>query len=167
MGVIALLIRQDSPGPAIYRQERLGLHGRPFTLYKFRSMRLDAEKNGAQWAKSNDVRCTRLGSRLRQYRLDELPQLFNIIRGDMSLVGPRPERAVFYDAFEKTVPGFRERLAVMPGLTGLAQINGGYDLGPAEKLMWDKKYMKERSLWLDIKIIFKTVVIVFTHDGAR
>ena len=167
MGVIALLIRHDSPGPAIYRQERLGKRGKPFTLYKFRSMRMDAEKNGAKWASSNDDRCTKLGSKLRQFRLDELPQLINIIRGDMSLVGPRPERAVFYDEFVKTIPDFRDRLAVLPGLTGLAQINGGYDLGPAEKLVWDKKYIREQSLWLDIKIIFKTVLIVFNHDGAR
>ena len=110
MGVIALLIRHDSPGPAIYRQERLGKNGKPFTLYKFRSMRMDAEKNGAKWASSNDDRCTKLGSKLRQFRLDELPQLINIIRGDMSLVGPRPERAVFYDEFVKTIPDFRERL---------------------------------------------------------
>ena len=167
MALIALAVRLDSKGPAIFRQERLGKNGKPFTLYKFRSMRMDAEKNGAKWASSNDDRCTKLGSKLRQFRLDELPQLINIIRGDMSLVGPRPERAVFYDEFVKTIPDFRDRLAVLPGLTGLAQINGGYDLGPAEKLVWDKKYIREQSFWLDIKIIFKTVLIVFNHDGAR
>lgn len=120
--ILMLLIRLDSPGPAIFRQERLGKNGKPFMILKLRSMRLDAEKNGPRWAERNDSRCTRLGSFLRRSRLDELPQLWNILHGEMSFVGPRPERAYFYDQFEKTIPGFRNRLAVIPGLTDLCAV---------------------------------------------
>jgi exopolysaccharide biosynthesis polyprenyl glycosylphosphotransferase len=167
MGIIAVMIRLDSEGPALFKQERLGKNGKAFYMYKFRSMRIDAEKNGPKWADQNDDRCTRLGKFLRKCRLDELPQLWNIFVGDMSLVGPRPERPFFYDEFETYIHGFRNRLAVQPGLTGLAQVNGGYDLDPEEKIVYDMRYIKERSLWMDLKIIFKTVSLIFSHEGAR
>ncbi|MDY5539948.1 MAG: sugar transferase, partial [Lachnospiraceae bacterium] len=164
---IAILIRLDSPGPALFRQERLGKDGQPFTILKFRSMRLDAEENGPQWAERNDHRCTRLGRLLRSTRLDELPQLWNILKGDMSFVGPRPERECFYDEFETYIHGFHNRLIVKPGLTGWAQVNGGYDLKPEEKIVLDMEYIQKQSLGLDLKCIFQTVHLIFTHEGAR
>ncbi len=167
MVVIGMLVKLDSKGPAIFRQERLGTGGKPFVIYKFRSMRIDAEADGPQWAAKNDCRCTRLGGFLRKSRLDELPQVVNILRGDMSLVGPRPERAYFYDKFEQDIPGFRNRLLVQPGLTGYAQVNGGYDLLPQEKLAYDMEYIAKRSLLLDLKCVLKTARLVFTHEGAR
>ena len=167
MVILAVMIRRDSEGPAIFRQERLGKDGKPFTMYKFRSMILDAEANGPQWADKNDCRCTNLGAKLRKSRLDELPQLFNILKGDMSIVGPRPERACFYDEFEKYIPHFRQRLMVRPGLTGHAQVNGGYDLKPEEKIVYDMEYIAKRSLRMDLQCIWKTVLVVFSHDGAR
>lgn len=167
MAIIAIVIRLDSPGGVIFRQVRLGKDARPFTMYKFRSMRMDAEKNGAQWANADDDRCTRVGRFLRRCRMDELPQLWNILRGDMSIVGPRPERPVFYEEFETYIHGFSHRLAVRPGLTGYAQVNGGYDLKPEEKIQFDMQYIAQRSIWMDLKCIFKTVRIVFTHEGAK
>lgn len=167
MLVISLLVRLESKGPAIFKQERLGLKGKPFVMYKFRSMRLDAEENGPQWAQPDDERCTKLGKFLRSSRLDELPQLWNILIGEMTVVGPRPERAYFYDQFETYIPNFRQRLQVKPGLTGLAQVNGGYELLPEEKLVYDMEYIQNRSLWLDTVCIFKTVRLIFTQEGAR
>ena len=167
MIIIALAIRLDSEGPALFRQERLGKDGKPFIMLKFRSMRLDAEAEGPQWAEHDDMRCTRLGHWLRKCRLDELPQLWNILVGEMSFVGPRPERACFYDQFETYIHGFRNRLAVKPGLTGLAQVNGGYDLRPEEKIVYDMEYIQNQSLMLDIRCMLKTVKLVFSHEGAR
>jgi len=164
---VPIIIKIDSKGSAIYKQERLKKDGKPFMVYKFRSMRIDAEKDGAQWASSNDDRVTGVGKFIRKTRIDELPQLFNILRGDMSIVGPRPERAVFYDEFEKTIPNFRNRLAVKPGLTGWAQVNGGYDLAPSEKLVYDLEYIQNQSFYFDLKCIIKTVSVIFTHEGAR
>lgn len=167
MLLIMLIIRLDSKGPAIFKQERLGKGGKPFTMYKFRSMYINAEENGPQWADKIDERCTSVGKILRKTRLDELPQLWNILRGDMSLVGPRPERACFYEQFETYIHGFSNRLVVRPGLTGWAQVNGGYDLGPEEKIVYDMEYIKKQSFWMDVKCVFKTVKLVFTHEGAR
>lgn len=168
MAMIALMIKIKSPGPAFYHQERLGQSGKKIDLIKFRTMNMDAEKNGAQWSKGDDdPRIFPLGLKLRKFRLDELPQFWNIFKGDLSLVGPRPERECFYDEFETYVHGFHERLKVKPGLTGLAQVNGGYDLKPEEKIVWDIEYIKSRSLWLDFKILIKTVAVVFKHDGAK
>jgi len=167
MLIIALLVKLDSKGPAVFRQERLGLNGKPFTIYKFRSMRLDAEVNGPKWADKDDDRCTKLGRLLRKTRLDELPQVINILRGDMSWVGPRPERVYFYDEFETYIPGFRQRLQVKPGLTGHAQVHGGYDLSPEEKLVYDMEYIEKQSLRLDLACVVKTVRLIFTHEGAR
>lgn len=165
--LVGILICLDSPGPALFCQERLGKNGKPFTMIKFRSMILEAEKDGPQWAKVNDKRCTRLGRFLRKSRIDELPQLINILLGHMSFVGPRPERAVFYDEFEKYIPNFRDRLLVQPGLTGLAQVNGGYNLLPEEKIVYDMEYIRNRSVRMDLKCLWKTVEVVFTHEGAR
>ena len=169
MALIALAVKLDSPGPVFYRQERLGKNGKPFQLVKFRSMRTDAEKAGAQWAKEHDTRVTRRGHIMRACRLDELPQFWGVVKGDLSLVGPRPERAVFYEAFEKYIPGFKQRLMVTPGITGLAQVNGGYDLKPAEKIQYDIEYIKHQSLGMDLSILVKTVAIVLlgTKGGGR
>ncbi|WP_207635584.1 sugar transferase [Syntrophobotulus glycolicus] len=167
MLLIGVWIKLDSEGPALFTQERLGLNGKPFRLFKFRSMRIDAEADGPRWASKEDDRLTRVGRLIRKTRLDELPQLLNILTGHMSLVGPRPERKIFYDQFETYIHGFHQRLMVKPGLTGLAQVNGGYDLLPEEKILLDVEYMKNQSLVLDIQLILKTVVIVFNHHGAR
>lgn len=167
MVIIGILVRLDSRGPALYRQERLGKGGKPFMLYKFRSMVMDAEADGPQWAKVHDDRCTRFGQVLRKTRLDELPQLWNIVRGEMSFVGPRPERACFYEEFETYIKGFHKRMAVTPGLTGLAQVNGGYDLEPEEKIVWDMEYIQYRGIRMDAKCILRTFCLVFTHRGAR
>ena len=164
MIIIALIITLDSPGPPIFKQERLGLHGKPF---KFRSMRLDAEENGPQWADEQDPRCTHFGQILRRTRLDELPQFYNILRGDMSFVGPRPERAYFYGEFEKYIPGFSNRLMVVPGLTGHAQVNGGYSLKPEEKIIYDMEYIEKRSIWMDLACIGKTIRVVLCGADAR
>lgn len=167
MLIIAALIKLDSKGPVIFRQERLGKDGKPFVMYKFRSMHVDAEVNGPQWAEKEDDRCTRIGSILRKTRLDELPQCFNILKGEMSLVGPRPERPYFYDEFETYIHGFRNRLVVRPGLTGWAQVSGGYDLLPEEKIVYDMEYISGMSVGMDLRCIFKTVRLIFTHEGAR
>ncbi|MBQ2252551.1 MAG: sugar transferase [Clostridia bacterium] len=167
MLVIALCVKCDSRGPVFFTQDRLGKDGRPFCVYKFRTMVVGAEEFGPQWASRNDDRCTRVGRFLRKSRLDELPQFLNILRGEMSLVGPRPERAYFYDKFETYIHGFKNRLAVTPGLTGLAQVNGGYELEPEEKIVYDMQYIREQSFWLDLKLMFRTVKLIFTHEGAR
>lgn len=168
MLIIAIVVKATSDGPAIYKQERLGKNGKPFNVYKFRTMVKDSEVNGAQWsAGDEDPRITKIGKILRKTRMDELPQFWCIFVGQMSFVGPRPERECFYDEFEKYVHGFRHRLLVTPGLTGLAQVNGGYDLKPEEKIVYDMEYIKNRSIIGDIKILFKTVAVIFTHDGAK
>lgn len=161
------VIRADSPGPAIFRQERLGKDGKPFVIYKYRTMQMDAERDGPQWARAHDVRCTRLGRLLRRGHIDELPQLVNVLRGEMSLVGPRPERACFYQEFERYIRGFSQRLQVTPGITGWAQINGGYELLPEEKILFDMEYIRHRSVMFDIRCLLGTVRVVFRHDGAR
>lgn len=167
MLIIALIIRIDSPGPAIFKQERLGLNRKPFMLYKFRSMYLNAEENGPQWAEKDDNRVTKIGRFLRNTRLDELPQLWNILRGEMSFVGPRPERECFYNIFEAYIPNFGKRMLVTPGLTGWAQINGGYDLGPEEKIVYDLEYINKQSISMDLKCILFTIKLIITHEGAR
>ncbi len=168
MFIMGLAVWCTSKGTALYRQDRLGLNGKPFSIIKFRSMVEDAEKDGAQWANGDgDKRITKVGMFLRKTRFDELPQLWCILKGTMSFVGPRPEREVFYDEFEKYIHGFRQRLKVKPGLTGLAQVSGGYDLRPEEKIVYDIRYIKERSFLLDLKLIFQTIAIVFNHQGAR
>ena len=120
-----------------------------------------------QWADEQDPRCTHFGQILRRTRLDELPQFYNILRGDMSFVGPRPERAYFYGEFEKYIPGFSNRLMVVPGLTGHAQVNGGYSLKPEEKIIYDMEYIEKRSIWMDLACIGKTIRVVLCGAGAR
>ena len=167
MAIIALIIVLDSPGAPIFKQERLGLNGKPFVIYKFRTMHMDAEKNGPRWADREDRRCTQFGMFLRKTRIDELPQLWNILKGDMSFVGPRPERQYFYEQFEKYIVGFSNRLVVVPGLTGYAQVNGGYELKPEEKIVYDMEYIEKRSVLLDLWCIVRTFRVVFSGKGAR
>lgn len=168
MLIIAVIVKLTSPGSVLYKQERLGKDGVSFEIIKFRLMYADAENNGAQWSDGeNDERITPFGKFLRRTRMDELPQFAQILTGKMSLVGPRPERECFYEKFETYIHGFSERLKVKPGLTGLAQVSGGYDLRPEEKVVYDIEYIKKRSLWLDLKCMLLTVRIIFSHNGAR
>ena len=162
MCVIAIAIKCTSKGAALYTQERLGKDGKTFKIIKFRSMIDDAEKNSIQWCEKDDPRVTRLGAYLRRYHIDELPQLWNIFVGDMSFVGPRPERECYYDAFETYIHGFHERLKVKPGLTGLAQVSGGSLMRPEEKIVYDIEYIKNRSIWLDIRVLCNTFLTVIS-----
>lgn len=166
MIIFGIAIKLESKGPVLYRQERVGKNGKVYTLYKLRSMYENAEENGAQWAEKDDPRVTKVGKFIRKTRIDELPQLFNILKGDMSIVGPRPERPIFTYEFNEKIPGFVNRLQVKPGLTGCAQVNGGYELTPEGKLQYDLYYIENRSIWLDIKIMLKTVRVVLTGKGA-
>ena len=161
-----IMITLETSGAPIYFQERLGINGKKFNVFKLRSMVKDAEINGPQWAKEHDSKITKVGLFIRKTRIDELPQLLNILRGDMSFVGPRPER-VFYNEFDAYIPEFKERLIVKPGLTGWAQINGGYNLDPKEKLRLDMEYIEMKTFRMDIRILCKTVLIVLNGNGAR
>jgi len=167
---IALFIYLDSPGPIFYSQERVGLRGKAFRIYKFRTMRPDAEGEGrAIWAAESDKRVTKVGQFLRATHLDELPQLFNILRGDMSLIGPRPERAEFISELEKTIPFYGYRLAVKPGLTGWAQVKYRYGRTGNDaliKLQYDLYYIKRQSFMLDIFIVLRTVIEVVLCHGT-
>lgn len=166
--VFAILIKATSKGPVFFKQQRVGYMGQPITIVKLRSMRNDAEKKtGAVWAKKDDPRVTSVGRFMRKKRIDELPQFWSIIKGDMSLVGPRPERFVLTQKFYERWPEFPQRLRIIPGLTGYAQIHGGYDLKPNEKCKLDDFYIKNYSLGLDFKVAFKTLKIIFAGDGAR
>jgi lipopolysaccharide/colanic/teichoic acid biosynthesis glycosyltransferase len=188
--VLALAIKLDSPGPVFYTQERIGhdrrlrrdraaaaadrrravLPGRPFRVLKLRTMAVDAERHGPQLAAERDPRVTRLGRFLRLSRLDEVPQFWNVLRGEMSVVGPRPERLCFIRQFEPVVPGYRERLAARPGITGLAQIENGYDTdvdSVRRKVALDRRYISEASWWTDVKILIRTVRVVCRGSGAR
>lgn len=162
MLIIGIAVKVTSPGPMLYRQERLGKGGKQITICKFRTMVSDSESDAIRWSCDDDPRVTPLGRILRKYHIDELPQLWDIFRGGLSFVGPRPEREVFYDAFETYIHGFRERLKVKPGLTGLAQITGGSSMPPEEKVVCDVDYIKNRSIWLDFNVLIKTVVVVFS-----
>ncbi|MDH2363808.1 exopolysaccharide biosynthesis polyprenyl glycosylphosphotransferase [Priestia megaterium] len=162
-----IVIKLESKGPAFFLQERVGVNGKLFHIIKLRSMDINAEKNGAQWATKNDPRITKVGSFIRKTRIDEIPQLINILKGDMSLIGPRPERLVFTEQFDEEIPGFKNRLIVKPGITGWAQVNGGYDISPSEKLSFDLYYIQNLSFLIDLKIAFKTIRVIFTGDGAR
>jgi exopolysaccharide biosynthesis polyprenyl glycosylphosphotransferase len=171
MAATALLIVLDSKGPVFYKQERVGLNGRPFSVIKFRSMHTDAEKDGApQWAARRDARVTRVGALIRKLRIDELPQLLNVLRGEMSLVGPRPERPCFVDEFTKQIPFYAERHCVKPGITGWAQVNYPYGASLEDarnKLAYDLYYVKNRGLFLDLIVVFQTVRVILFADGAR
>jgi lipopolysaccharide/colanic/teichoic acid biosynthesis glycosyltransferase len=166
--IIGIVIFIESGRPIIYRQVRLGRGGRPFTMYKFRSMRTDAESGGERWAERTDARTTRMGRFLRRTHLDELPQFWNILRGDMSLVGPRPERPAFTNSLADTIPFYRLRLAIRPGLTGLKQIRLGYAATAEEHLevlRHDLYYIKHRSIALNLLIIARTVGSVLGLTG--
>lgn len=187
--VLALVIKLDSPGPVFYSQERVGINrrrqrrsgskderrkvvqpGRPFRINKLRSMTTDAEKNGPQWAKTGDARITRIGRFLRKTRLDELPQLWNVFTGDMSLIGPRPERLCFIRQLEKDVPFYHDRLLVKPGLTGLAQVRNGYDDGlesVCRKVEFDREYIQRCGPLTEIGILLETVRVVVKGEGAK
>lgn len=166
--VFGIIIKLTSPGPVFFKQERVGYMGKNFKVVKLRSMRNDAEaKTGAVWAKKNDPRVTPVGRFMRKTRIDEMPQFWNVLKGDMSLVGPRPERPELTEKFYKQWPEFPQRLRIIPGITGYAQINGGYELLPNEKCRLDNYYIKHYSFFFDIKIALKTIKIMFTGDGAR
>jgi len=171
MLTIAALIKYDSEGPVFYCQKRVGKNRKVFKMFKFRTMVADAEKStGPIWARENDPRVTAVGRILRNSKLDELPQLFNLINGKMSLVGPRPERPYFVDRFLEIVPSYEHRLGMIPGITGLAQLRNGYDREPEDvirKLKYDLTYMRQMSLLTDLKLIFETIAAVVTkktHD---
>lgn len=167
--IIALAVKLESPGPIIFKQIRVGKNGKEFLAMKFRSMKNDAEKNGAQWATKNDSRVTRFGRFMRKTRLDEIPQLINILAGEMSVVGPRPERPEFIEMLSEQIPFYRERLLVRPGLAGWAQLMGpaygGSTEETLEKLEYDLYYVKNRSIILDLSIILKTVRVVLGGRG--
>lgn len=166
----ALAIRLDSPGPALFVQTRIGQGAREFRIFKFRSMRIDAENKGAQLAQTGDSRITRCGHFIRKTRLDELPQFFNVLRGDMSLIGPRPEQRTFVEKFENEIPFYSYRHVVKPGITGWAQVMQGYASNTEDtrvKLQYDLYYIKHFSMWIDILIVFKTIRTVLTGHGAK
>jgi exopolysaccharide biosynthesis polyprenyl glycosylphosphotransferase len=169
MLLTALIIRLSSKGPAVFAQERVGLHGQPFVMYKFRSMYVDAEKKtGPTWASDNDPRITPVGLWLRKLRLDELPQLYNVLKGDMSLVGPRPEREYFVNQFKKQIPLYTRRLRVRPGITGWAQVKWKYDEtfdDVVEKTKYDLFYVENISLKMDLKILINTIFTMLAGKG--
>jgi exopolysaccharide biosynthesis polyprenyl glycosylphosphotransferase len=170
MPLVALAIKLDSPGPIFYRQARCGRSGKPFMIYKFRTMYIDAEKDGkARWATKDDPRITRVGRMLRKARLDELPQVLNILHGEMSIVGPRPERPEFVQELKQVIPYYHTRLLVKPGLTGWAQIQFNYTSTVEDtvtKLQYDLYYIHRWTLWLDIYIMFRTIGVVLWLKGT-
>jgi lipopolysaccharide/colanic/teichoic acid biosynthesis glycosyltransferase len=186
--ILIPLIKLDSQGPVFYRQLRVGINrrrrpdgyqgdrrkisqpGRPFEIIKLRTMTVNAEANGPQWATLNDARVTRVGQILRKTRLDELPQFWNVLRGDMSLIGPRPERLVFVRQFGIEVPHYYDRLLVKPGLTGLAQVRNGYDTDATSvhrKVALDREAIQGAGLWMDLRILLATVRVVIKGEGAH
>ena len=169
--LVAIKLEDGLRAPVLYRQRRVGQHGQVFSVLKFRSMRIDAEQPGeARWATSNDPRVTRVGAWIRKTRIDELPQLFNVLRGDMSFVGPRPERPEFVEKLEQVIPYYRERHAVKPGITGWAQLcypYGASEKDALEKLQYDLYYVKNRSIVFDLAILVQTVEVVLWGKGAR
>ncbi len=187
--VLSLVIKLDSPGPVFFSQDRVGMNrrrtraryngqerrkvlqpGRPFKVFKLRSMSVDAEANGPQWASKNDSRITRIGRVLRKTRLDEVPQFWNVLKGEMSLIGPRPERLVFVRQLEHEVPHYLDRLLVLPGITGLAQVINGYDDGidsVRRKIELDRLYIRRAGVMEDFKILIHTVGVVIKGEGAR
>ncbi len=165
--IVSLLIHFYDGGSVFYKQERLTFGGRPFMIYKFRSMRMDSEKNGARLAMKDDDRITPVGRFLRKTHLDELPQLLNIIKGDMSIVGPRPERPEIAAQYEKSIPEFEYRLTMKAGLTGYAQVYGKYNTTPYDKLKLDLLYLENYSIFLDLKLILMTFKVIFQKDNTE
>lgn len=162
-----ILIRFESPGPAIFTQERVGIYGKEFKILKIRSMRSNHGMSGRAWTEKEDARITKVGKIIRKFRIDELPQFINVLKGDMSLIGPRPETPYLTEQFEKEIPGFKKRLLVKPGISGWAQVNGGYEHTPIEKCFYDLEYINNYSLTFDLRIAFKTIAVIFTGDGSR
>lgn len=166
--IFGILVKIETPGSMFYKQERVGLMGKKIYITKIRSMYDGIEKkSGAMWAQKNDVRVTKVGHFIRKTRIDELPQILNVLEGSMSFIGPRPERPVFTEQFVNEVPGFEKRLSIKPGLSGLAQIRGGYEATPGEKLIADVEYINNVSLKMDAMILVQTLRVVVTGDGAR
>ncbi|HEC05861.1 MAG TPA: exopolysaccharide biosynthesis polyprenyl glycosylphosphotransferase, partial [Thiolapillus brandeum] len=167
MIVLAIGVKVSSPGPVFYRQERVGRNGKPFEMLKFRSMPIDTEKNGVQWGGSKDKANTAFGAFIRKVSLDELPQFFNVLIGDMSIVGPRPERTIFVEKFKDEIPDYMKKHMVKAGITGWAQINGWRgDTDLAKRIECDLYYIENWSLWFDLKIIFLTLFKGFVHKNA-
>jgi sugar transferase (PEP-CTERM system associated) len=171
MLVTALLIKLESPGSVFYRQERVGQNNSTFQVVKFRSMRNDAEKDGQPvWAQANDARVTRIGAIIRRLRIDELPQIFNVLKGEMSLVGPRPERPFFVEQLTQEIPFYALRHSIKPGVTGWAQVRYAYGStveDSLQKLQFDLYYVKNHTLFLDLVVLMETVAVVLTGRGAR
>ncbi len=171
IALTALLIKLTSKGPIFYSQIRVGKDGRNFSIYKFRSMRTDAEQgSGPVWASKNDSRITPIGALIRKTRIDEIPQFVNVLKGDMSIIGPRPERPSFVEKLKKEIPDYEKRLDVKPGITGLAQVWHHYDESIADvrkKIKYDILYIKNICLWTDVSILFRTVRVVLTGAGAK
>lgn len=168
--IVALAIKADSPGPVFYRQMRVGLRGQPFMIWKFRSMSSDAEKNGPRWAIAEDPRVSRIGRWLRKSRIDEVPQFINVLKGEMSLVGPRPERPVFVQELRERIPYYDLRHTVRPGITGWAQIRFRYGASTDDaqkKLQYDLYYVKNLSVGLDLRVLIHTARVVLLGEGAR
>ena len=169
--LVALLIKLESPGPIFYRQERVGLNGKVFKVWKLRSMRVDAERDGVpQWAKKVDDRVTRVGKFIRKTRLDEVPQILNVLSGDMSFIGPRPERPFFVDQLREQIPFYDLRHRVRPGITGWAQINYPYGASVEDsrmKFSYDLYYLKKNDIFMDFAILMQTVRVILFADGAR
>jgi exopolysaccharide biosynthesis polyprenyl glycosylphosphotransferase len=167
--LVAILIKLDSRGPILFKQDRIGMNNKEFKIYKFRSMFLDAEKNtGPVWSKKDDPRVTRVGKILRQLRIDEIPQFFNVLKGEMSLVGPRPERPYFVEMLAEKLPYYKRRLKVRPGITGWAQVKHKYDESIEDvkvKLRYDLFYIENMSLRMDIKILARTILVVIFGKG--
>ena len=167
MMLTALLVKLESPGPVFYVQERMGLDARPFLMLKFRSMRDDAERQGPGWTKPDDPRRTRVGSLLRKLSIDELPQFINVLLGDMSLVGPRPERPVYVEQFRQSIPRYMDRHREKAGITGWAQVNGlRGDTSIAERTKYDLWYIENWSIWLDFQIMVRTALRMFSDRQA-
>ena len=167
MILIALAIKLYDRGPVFYKQDRLTLNGRVFKIMKFRSMRMDSEEHGAQLARKHDDRITPVGRVIRATHLDELPQLFNILKGDMSVVGPRPERPEIAAQYRETFPEFDYRLKMKAGLTGYAQVYGKYNTTPRDKVKLDLTYYEQYSLWLDLKLMLLTLKVLFWPDSTE
>jgi exopolysaccharide biosynthesis polyprenyl glycosylphosphotransferase len=169
--IVAIIIRITSPGPAVYKQVRVGRNGKNFTMLKFRSMYSDAEKRtGPKWATENDPRITPVGRFIRKTRLDEIPQFINVLKGEMSLVGPRPERPFFVEQLKKEIPWYVRRIKMKPGITGWAQVKHKYDASiedVKQKVLYDLYYFENMSIGLDVKIMLRTVLVVFTGKGAH
>lgn len=167
----AIIIKIVSPGPAFFKQERVGCGGKAFYIYKLRTMRVDAEKHsGPMWAQENDPRLIKFGKLIRKMHIDELPQLYNVLKGDMSIVGPRPERPVFVEKLSKEIVGYKKRMDVRPGITGLAQVWHKYDETIADvrkKVKYDLLYIREMCLMVDLRILLRTIVVAAQGKGAR